>query len=131
MFHNPLLPSGVQANVPSFASWGTQPVARSANDPSTRTQQPIVTGTGVLAIKFNGGVMMASDTLGATRPIVVISVHHLIYHPACDCESQPSRRGMQLEQVVGEVGCVNGIRDIQPSLQQRLGSLRIQKYPEL
>jgi 20S proteasome subunit beta 7 len=65
MFHNPLLPSGVQAGVPSFASWGTQPVARSANDPSTRTQQPIVTGTGVLAIKFNGGVMMASDTLGS------------------------------------------------------------------
>ena len=37
-----------------------------------------MTGTGVLAIKFNGGVMMASDTLGAIRPNVVISMHHLI-----------------------------------------------------
>merc|ERR1711935_199654 len=33
--------------------------------PSTRTQQPIVTGTSVLGIKYKDGVMMASDTLGS------------------------------------------------------------------
>ncbi|KNC51536.1 uncharacterized protein AMSG_07435 [Thecamonas trahens ATCC 50062] len=30
-----------------------------------RTQQPIVTGTSVLGIKFDGGVMVAADTLGS------------------------------------------------------------------
>mmetsp|Transcript_9069 Transcript_9069/g.20092 ORF Transcript_9069/g.20092 Transcript_9069/m.20092 type:complete len:268 (-) Transcript_9069:1035-1838(-) len=64
-FHNPLLPAG-GAQGPSFGSWGAQaPVAKAANEPSTRTQSPIVTGTGVLGIKFNGGVMLASDTLGS------------------------------------------------------------------
>jgi len=33
--------------------------------PSTRTQRPIVTGASVLAIKYAGGVMMISDTLGS------------------------------------------------------------------
>ena len=69
-FHNPLLPAG-GAQGPSFGSWGAQaaPTAQAANDgPNTRTQQPIVTGTGVLGLKFNGGVMLASDTLGAAPP---------------------------------------------------------------
>jgi 20S proteasome subunit beta 7 len=34
-------------------------------DPRAHTQQPIVTGTSVLAIKFNGGIMMAADTLAS------------------------------------------------------------------
>jgi 20S proteasome subunit beta 7 len=33
--------------------------------PSTRTTDPIVTGTSVLGIKFNGGVMLAADTLAS------------------------------------------------------------------
>lgn len=38
--------------------------AASANsNASQRTRQPIVTGTSVLAIKYNGGVMMTADTL--------------------------------------------------------------------
>ena len=32
--------------------------------PKTATQQPIVTGTSVLAIKFKDGVAMAADNLG-------------------------------------------------------------------
>ena len=35
------------------------------SDPSTRTQQPIVTGSTVIGIKYNGGVMLASDTLAS------------------------------------------------------------------
>lgn len=35
------------------------------SDPNTRTLQPIVTGTSVLAIKYQGGVLMAADTLGS------------------------------------------------------------------
>ncbi|PRP87978.1 hypothetical protein PROFUN_02715 [Planoprotostelium fungivorum] len=33
------------------------------NDPSTRTTDPIVTGTSVLAVKYKGGVAIAADTL--------------------------------------------------------------------
>jgi len=33
--------------------------------PTTRTQQPIVTGTTVIGIKYNGGVMLAADTLSS------------------------------------------------------------------
>lgn len=33
--------------------------------PSQRTTQPIVTGTSVLAIKYNGGVALMADTLGS------------------------------------------------------------------
>lgn len=32
--------------------------------PQTRTQQPIVTGTSVLAVKFKDGVVIAADNLG-------------------------------------------------------------------
>lgn len=34
-------------------------------EPATRTTQPIVTGTSVLAIRYADGVMMMSDTLGS------------------------------------------------------------------
>jgi len=33
--------------------------------PSKRTQSPMVTGTSILAMKFNGGVVLAADTLGS------------------------------------------------------------------
>lgn len=32
--------------------------------PVTHTQSPAVTGTSVVAVKFNGGVVMAADNLG-------------------------------------------------------------------
>jgi 20S proteasome subunit beta 7 len=35
------------------------------SDISTRTQQPIVTGTTVLGMKYKGGVMLAADTLAS------------------------------------------------------------------
>jgi len=34
-------------------------------EPTTRTQEPVVTGTSVIGIKFNGGVMLAADTLAS------------------------------------------------------------------
>lgn len=34
------------------------------NGPKQNTQQPIVTGTSVVAIKFKDGVVMAADNLG-------------------------------------------------------------------
>lgn len=34
-------------------------------DPTTRTTRPIVVGSSVLGIKYNGGVMLASDTLAS------------------------------------------------------------------
>jgi len=33
--------------------------------PNTRTQQPIVTGTSVLGLKYKDGIMMCADTLGS------------------------------------------------------------------
>ena len=41
------------------------PSSNNAGDPTTRTLQPIVTGTSVLAIKYDKGVMMAADTLAS------------------------------------------------------------------
>lgn len=32
--------------------------------PKTHTQSPAVTGTSVIAVKFNGGVAIAADNLG-------------------------------------------------------------------
>lgn len=36
----------------------------SAGDPTSHTQQPIMTGTSVLGLKYDGGVMLAADNLG-------------------------------------------------------------------
>ena len=33
--------------------------------PTKRTQDPIVTGTSILGIKYDGGVLLAADTLGS------------------------------------------------------------------
>jgi len=41
------------------------PMAHHANDARQATRQPIVTGTSVLAMKFDGGVIMAADCLGS------------------------------------------------------------------
>jgi len=65
--HNPLLAEGAQSFNPftgQIQGFG-QAQAASQMEPSTRTQQPIVTGTGVLGIKFKDGVMLAADTLGS------------------------------------------------------------------
>ncbi len=35
-----------------------------SSHPQTHTQQPIVTGTSVLAVKFKDGVVIAADNLG-------------------------------------------------------------------
>jgi len=42
-----------------------QHASNSFADGVQRTQQPIVTGTSVLAIKYKGGIMMAADTLAS------------------------------------------------------------------
>ncbi|RKP08375.1 proteasome endopeptidase complex, beta subunit [Thamnocephalis sphaerospora] len=42
-----------------------QPSAFAGVDPVAHTQSPIVTGTSVIALKFQGGVMMAADTLAS------------------------------------------------------------------
>mmetsp|Transcript_110848 Transcript_110848/g.238665 ORF Transcript_110848/g.238665 Transcript_110848/m.238665 type:complete len:241 (+) Transcript_110848:18-740(+) len=39
--------------------------ASKTQDPTTRTQQPIVTGSTVIGVKYAGGVMLASDTLAS------------------------------------------------------------------
>ena len=36
-----------------------------ASDPTTHTRQPIVTGSSVLAVKYDKGVMIAADTLAS------------------------------------------------------------------
>lgn len=37
----------------------------SSQDPTSHTQQPIMTGTSVLGLKYDGGVMLAADTLAS------------------------------------------------------------------
>jgi 20S proteasome subunit beta 7 len=60
---DPRMPAGLQMPQGGFAAM--RPAFGAASEPSTRTQQPIVTGTGVIGIKFKGGVMVAADTLGS------------------------------------------------------------------
>ena len=36
-----------------------------ASDPTAHTRQPIVTGSSVLAVKYDQGVMIAADTLAS------------------------------------------------------------------
>merc|ERR1712159_116977 len=52
-----------------FARCPAMPIgAQSTNrpaDPRTFTQSPIVTGTSVLGMKYNGGVLMVADMLGS------------------------------------------------------------------
>lgn len=40
-------------------------IGNSANFPSMNTQQPIITGTSVVALKFKDGIIMAADNLGS------------------------------------------------------------------
>ncbi|KAI0687831.1 proteasome endopeptidase complex beta subunit [Cytidiella melzeri] len=55
----------------AFDAYNTYPMHKRQNHNDTfaegvqRTQQPIVTGTSVLAIKFKDGIMMAADTLAS------------------------------------------------------------------
>lgn len=37
--------------------------------PKAHTQSPAVTGTSVVAVKFNGGVAIATDNLGMIEPV--------------------------------------------------------------
>ena len=41
-------------------------------DPTQHTQQPVVTGTSILAIKYKDGIMMASDTLASYGSLAMI-----------------------------------------------------------
>ena len=43
--------------------WGMNDKAMAPADPRKHTTQPIVTGASVLGVKYNGGVMLAADTL--------------------------------------------------------------------
>jgi 20S proteasome subunit beta 7 len=37
----------------------------SASNPNQHTTSPVVTGTSVVALKYNGGVVIAADNLGS------------------------------------------------------------------
>jgi len=44
---------------------GPRPHSQPTADPSKRTLSPSITGTSILAVKYKGGVAVASDTLGS------------------------------------------------------------------
>lgn len=75
--YDPRQPAGLQMPQGGFSA--ARPSCGAAVEPSTRTQQPIVTGTGVVGIKFNGGVMLAADTLGEARVKIVAMFVFLAY----------------------------------------------------
>jgi len=74
-----MLPSPMSGpNAPPFWSGGPDPSnyyafpapagprgqARPKNKPDSRSQYPVTTGTSVIAVKYKGGVVMATDTMG-------------------------------------------------------------------
>ncbi|CAO1616889.1 unnamed protein product [Parajaminaea phylloscopi] len=63
---NPLHAGQTWSSSP-FASTSAYPHHQpsAAADPTTRTQQPIVTGTSVLGLRYKDGIMLASDTLAS------------------------------------------------------------------
>uniref|UniRef100_A0A6U5BXA0 Proteasome subunit beta n=1 Tax=Hemiselmis andersenii TaxID=464988 RepID=A0A6U5BXA0_HEMAN len=63
--YDPRMPAGIM--MPPAGGFSAGAACRSAAvvEPKTSTQSPIVTGTGVVGIKFDGGVMLAADTLGS------------------------------------------------------------------
>jgi hypothetical protein len=62
--YDPRLPAGIM--MPPKGGWSAGLASTAATEPSTRTQSPIVTGTGVIGVKYNGGVMIAADCLGTS-----------------------------------------------------------------
>jgi len=55
--------SSTPAAYASYPGYGAS--SSSSSDPTTHTQQPIMTGTSVLGIRYNGGVMLAADNLAS------------------------------------------------------------------
>jgi 20S proteasome subunit beta 7 len=53
------------ANGPDVQSYHNFPNKPAFNGPRTVTQSPVTTGSSLLAMKYEGGVMMAADTLGS------------------------------------------------------------------
>ena len=96
--HNPLLPGGDQTTASPFGFGpGGQQRASIPREPSTRTQNPIVTGTGVLGLKFKDGVMLAADTLGTAA--------------LCDLQQGWCRHcRLRLAAGRGEAGCCGRMR---------------------
>jgi len=48
----------------NHAHFGNQHGSNSVSGPVTHTQSPVVTGTSVIGIKYNEGVVIAADNLG-------------------------------------------------------------------
>lgn len=64
-------PGQTWSSTPSttYSNFGTPTFSRASasdsSDPSSHTQQPIVTGTSVLGLKYKDGIMLATDTLAS------------------------------------------------------------------
>ncbi|KAG2187640.1 hypothetical protein INT44_005330 [Umbelopsis vinacea] len=57
-----------QENVDEYNTvplYNNMPQSHAAAGPMTRTQQPVVTGTSVIALKYKDGIMMAADNLAS------------------------------------------------------------------
>jgi len=88
MFHNPQAPPTFGTPTPDggtlYAPERNEFFAPIPNAkpilPSTRTQDPYVTGTSVLAIKFDGGILMTADTLASYGTLARFRSVHRIKH---------------------------------------------------
>ncbi|KAG9225517.1 hypothetical protein PLEOSDRAFT_1079926 [Pleurotus ostreatus PC15] len=96
----------------AFDAYGTYPIAQHPRnavdvfaDGVQRTQQPIVTGTSVLAIKYKDGIMMAADNLASYGSLARFKdVQRL--HPVGDCT------------VIGAGGDMSDFQYIQQMLEE-------------
>ena len=65
LFAPPSYPAAMHDPGRAFAATVNAPGTIAPSMPSTRTTEPIVTGASVLAIRYQGGVAIAADTLAS------------------------------------------------------------------
>merc|ERR1712032_395206 len=130
MMHPTSLFSGTKcpslwANGPDVQGFHNFPNKPAFNGPRTVTQSPVTTGSSVLAMKYEGGVLMAADTLGSYGSMARFPDLNRIMKQRSRVRRQPSLRVIRPQSAAeGEVE-----KDLK-QLSSSMGCLRAEQREE-